>query len=69
MSHHYFLNSFIFCFSTIEENLYMIQHDLDLFYDIYNAIHRRYQKHIHYLLFTFLNLHIHFNRPQAQVIS
>ena len=47
----------------------MIHHDLDLFYDIYNAINRRYQKHIHYLLFTFLSLHIDFNRPQAQVIS
>ena len=47
----------------------MIHHDLDLFYDIYNAINRRYQKHIHYLLFTFLSRHIHFNWPQAQVIS
>ena len=28
----------LFCFLSNQENLYMISHNLDLFYDIYNTI-------------------------------
>ena len=43
-----------FRFLAIYENLYMIHRNLDLFYDIFNAINHRYQIQIHYLSFILL---------------
>ena len=43
-----------FRFLAIYENPYMIHRNLDLFYDIFNAINHRYQIQIHYLSFILL---------------
>ena len=37
------------CFLSNQENLYIIHHDLDLFYDIYNTITRHNWRQTHYL--------------------
>ena len=39
----------LFCFLSSQENLYMIQHDLDLFYDMYNKINGQNQRQTKYL--------------------
>ena len=48
---------FIVAFSLFssQENLYMIHHDLDLFYDIYNSITEVKQRQTIYFLILFLN--------------
>ena len=38
-----------FCFLSSQENLYMIHHDWDLFYDIDNTITEHNQRQTHYL--------------------
>ena len=39
-----------FCFLSNQENLYMIHHDLNLFYEISNKINKHNQRQTHYLL-------------------
>ena len=38
-----------FCFLSNQENVYLIHHGLDLFYDIYNTINDYNQRQTHYL--------------------
>ena len=40
----------LFCFLSNKENVYMIRHDCDLFYGIYNTIVEHNQRQNHYLL-------------------
>ena len=42
-------------FLSNQENLYMINHDSDLFYDIYNAINEDNRRQTHYLLLILPN--------------
>ena len=50
-----------FCFLYNQENLYMIQYDADLFYDLFNTINEHNQEQNHYLLVMFpTQLHIFF---------
>ena len=44
----------LFCFLSNQENLYMIHHDSDLFYDVYNTKNEHNKRQTHYLL-SFLN--------------
>ena len=39
----------ILCFICNQENLYMIHHESDLFYDIYNTTNENNQRQTHYL--------------------
>ena len=41
----------LFCFLSNQENLFMIHHDLDLFWDIYNIINEHKDKLINFHLF------------------
>ena len=46
----YWLNLLLlFCFLSNQENLHMIQHDFDLFYDIYNTINQYNRRQTHYI--------------------
>ena len=42
----------LFCFLSNQENVYMIHHTLDLFYDNYNTITQHNQRQNHYLSST-----------------
>ena len=54
--YHLFIDRvFCYLFLSNQENLYMINHDSDLFYDIYNAINEHIGRQTHYLLLILPN--------------
>ena len=48
--HHYFLGLLLlFYFLAFQENLYLIHHDLNLFYKVCNTVNQHYQKLVNFL--------------------